>query len=779
MNLSFLPKIILRQWKHISSFELPRLRLLDADSSVMLLTSLIVGICSGIGAVLFRNLIEWLQKLAYQDISGLIQEYSPIHLILIPAIGGAFVGPLVYYFAREAKGHGVPEVMESLELRGGRIRPRVVIVKSLASSICIASGGSVGREGPIAQIGSALGSLVGQVLKLSEDRIRTLVACGAAGGIAATFNAPIAGAVFALEVLLRRFGSVYFGAVVISAVTADVIAHYFEGDQRTFLTPDYALNNPWELLLYTLMGILSALAAVGFSRLLYFSEDIWSLLRIPEPIKPILGGIMLGILGVFSFQVEGFPRIFGVGYNTIESSLFSQLTLQMTFVLLLLKLLATTLTLGSGGSGGIFAPSLFMGAMLGGTFGHIAHSMFPETVAPSGAYALVGMAAFFGGVAHAPITAILILFEMTGDYQIILPLMLATVVSTIVSRNVSRDSIYTLKLKRRGVVLSQDTQAIDLMQGVTAEMAMNPEKDEVHLNMPLVELMSTFSSTHFHALPVIKQNSELAGLVTIKELDKLKTQGSFESKTVKDILSVKNPPTILPHQPVWMALRHLEDQGEGCVPVVAESGSKKLLGVLRRIDIIRAYNKAVSERAQDQHHDEILNIRQLNRSGLTEVTIKPDSPFVGKRVKEMRLGEDTLIVSVRRNNSLRIVGGETIFHARDKVTIFAENPKADFIEKYLNGALGEVEVFKQSLVSHREVVIPPESAANQKQIRDLNIPEDCVLVKIVRERQIILPRGDTVLMSGDIVEIFGINQKLNEAVLCLTYNEQKDSKNSN
>ena len=772
MNFSYLPKTISRYWKQISSFEFTRLRLLDADSSVMLLTSLIVGICSGVGAVLFRNLIDWLQNLAYRDITGLMQEYYPLHLILIPAIGGAFVGPLVYYFAREAKGHGVPEVMESLELRGGRIRPRVVIVKSLASSICIASGGSVGREGPIAQIGSALGSIVGQVLKLSEDRVRTLVACGAAGGIAATFNAPIAGAVFALEVLLRRFGSVYFGAVVISAVTADVIAHYFEGDQRTFLTPDYALNSPWELLLYTLMGMLAALAAVGFSRLLYFSEDMWSLIRVPEPTKPILGGIMLGVLGIFSFQVDGFPRVFGVGYDTIESSLFSQLTLQMTFGLLLLKLLATTLTLGSGGSGGIFAPSLFMGAMLGGTFGHIAHSIFPETVAPSGAYALVGMAAFFGGVAHAPITAILILFEMTGDYQIILPLMLATVVSTIVSRNVSRDSIYTLKLKRRGVILSQDTQAIDLMQGVTAGMAMNRETEAVQQDMHLVELMSIFSSTHYNALPVIKQNSELAGLVTIKELDLIRTQGSLESKTVADILSVKDPQTILPNQPVWMALRHLEAQGEGCVPVVAETGSKKLLGVLRRIDIIRAYNKAVSERAQDQHHDEILNIRQLNRSGLTEVTLSPDSPFVGKRVKELRLGEDTLMVSVRRNNSLRIVRGETILHAGDQVTIFAENPKADFIEEYLNGSLEDLDVSEQSLVSHREVAIPPESVANQKRIRDLNFPEDCVLVKIIRDRRIILPRGETVLQTGDTVEIFGIDQKLNEAVLCLTAREQ-------
>jgi len=768
MNFStFFKKYKYRWQKFIKSHPL-QWRLLDADSSVMLVTSLIVGIGAGLGAVLFRRLIDWIHNFAYNDIAGILAEWYPLHLIVIPALGGAIVGPLVYYFAREAKGHGVPEVMEALELRGGKIRPRVVVVKSLASSVCIASGGSVGREGPIAQIGSALGSLIGQLLKLSEDRVRTLVACGAAGGIAATFNAPIAGAVFALEVLLRRFGSVYFGAVVISAVTADVIAHYFEGDSRTFLTPEYTMQSPWELLLYTLMGFIAALAAVGFSRLLYFSEDIWGLIRIPEPAKPLLGGILLGLLGIISYQIDGFPRVFGVGYETIENTLFSQLTLQVTFGLLLLKLVATTLTLGSGGSGGIFAPSLFMGAMLGASFGQIAHTIFPEIVAPSGAYALVGMAAFFGGAAHAPITAILILFEMTGDYQIILPLMLSTVLSTIVSRNLSPDSIYTLKLKRRGVELSQDTQAIDLMQGVTAEIAMNCETDAVSSDMSLIELMSTFSSTHYHALPVVQNETELVGLITINELDHVRSKGTLESKTIADILTINNPATILPHQPVWMALRHLEAQGEGCVPVVSESGKNILQGVLRRIDIIRAYNKAVTKRAQDQHHSEILNIRKLNQSGLSEVTLRADSPNVGKRVKELHLGGDALIVSVRRAGNLRIVRGETILHAEDQVTIFSEKPKSEFLEKYLNGTLEDSDVPEKLLVCHREVEIPPESSIDGQRIRDINLPEDCVLVKIVRNRQIILPRGNTLLQVGDIVEIFGMEEKLAEAEQQLT-----------
>ena len=768
MKFSVFSKIFSKQSPEFIKAHLPKWRLLDADSSVMLITSLIVGIGAGLGAVLFRRLIDWIHNFAYSDIAGIFAEWYPLHLIIIPALGGAIVGPLVYYFAREAKGHGVPEVMEALELRGGKIRPRVVVVKALASSVCIASGGSVGREGPIAQIGSALGSFVGQTLKLSEERVRTLVACGAAGGIAATFNAPIAGAVFALEVLLRRFGSVYFGAVVISAVTADVIAHYFEGDSRTFLTPEYTMQSPWELLLYTLMGFVAALAAVGFSRLLYFSEDIWNLIRIPEPTKPLFGGILLGLLGIVSYQIDGFPRVFGVGYETIENPLFSQLTLQVTFGLLLLKLVATTLTLGSGGSGGIFAPSLFMGAMLGASFGQIAHTIFPEIVAPSGAYALVGMAAFFGGVAHAPITAILILFEMTGDYQIILPLMLSTVLSTIVAKNLSPDSIYTLKLKRRGVELSEDTQAIDLMQGVTAEIAMNCETEAVPLDLPLVELMSTFSSTHYHALPVVQNETELVGLITINELDQLRSKGTLESKTIADILTFNNPATIRPHEPVWMALRHLEDQGEGCVPVVSETGKNILLGVLRRIDIIRAYNKAVSQRAQVQHHAEILNIRKLNQSGLTEVTLRAESPNVGKRVKELHLGGDALIVSVRRGGKLRIVRGETILHAGDQVTIFAEIPKSEFLENYLNGTLKDSELQQKSLVCHREVEIPPGSTIDGMRIRELNLPEDCVLVKIMRNSQIILPRGNTLLQIGDIIEIFGMEEKLSEAEKQLT-----------
>ncbi len=273
-------------------------RLLDqraiSESGIIMITALVVGGGAGLGAVFFRWLIKSVQTLAYDGLAGLMSNISDFYLLVIPAVGGAIYGPLIYRFAREAKGHGVPEVMEAVALHGGRIRPRVAVIKSLASAICIGTGGSVGREGPIAQIGSALGSTVGQLLNLSDERVRNLVACGAAGGIAATFNAPIAGSIFALEVILGRLEVTYFGAVVISSVTAAVVAHAFERGAFAFAVPQYALVSSWELLLYTLLGVLAAISAVGFIRLLYASEDLWDRIRLPEYIKPIAGGILLG-----------------------------------------------------------------------------------------------------------------------------------------------------------------------------------------------------------------------------------------------------------------------------------------------------------------------------------------------------------------------------------------------------------------------------------------------------------------------------------------------------
>ena len=655
-----------------------------SESGAILFTALIVGIGAGLGAVFFRWLIGGVHTLAYDGLAGMLEGIYPFYLLAIPALGGAIFGPLIYRFAREAKGHGVPEVMEAVALRGGRIRPRVAVIKSLASAICIGTGGSVGREGPIAQIGSALGSTVGQLFRLSDDRVRNLVACGAAGGIAATFNAPIAGSVFALEVILGQFHATYFGAVVISAVVADVVAHVFEGDMRAFAVPEYVLISPWELLFYALLGLLAALTAVGFTRLLYLSEDLWDKLRFPEYLKPVLGGVLLGVVGILTPKIDGFPRVFGVGYDTITQALSGELALQMTVVLLFAKILATIVTLGSGGSGGIFAPSLFMGAMLGEAFGQVVHALFPAITAPVGAYALVGMAAVFSGAAHAPITAILILFEMTGDYHIILPLMLTTVMATLVSRLISRESIYTLKLTRRGVHLQQG-QDIDVMQSVSVRDAMTTDVDTVPLTMSLDELAGEFSRSHHHGFPVVDGTGELAGVVSIQDLERAKTAGPIDGRTVADIMTREGLLVAYPYEPMWKALRRLGRRDVGRLPVVEEEGSRRLVGAVRRSDIIRAYDQAIAARAHHQHQADVLRLGQVDGTSFLHLRIPFDSSAVGQRISDLELPEECLIISVRRGRKLHMAHGYTTLESGDRVTVFAGSDCVSDVQRLLTG----------------------------------------------------------------------------------------------
>ena len=649
-------------------------------------TALLVGASAGFGAVAFRWLIEAVDILAYNRLAGLLANITPYHLFIIPAIGGVIFGPIIYWFAHETKGPGIAEVMQAMVIRGGRIRPRVAVVKALVSSICIGTGGSVGREGPIAQIGSSIGSAVGQVLNLSDERIRSLVACGAAGGVAATFNAPIAGSIFALEVILGSFQAVNFGMVVISAVVADVIAHTFGGNLRAFVIPEYILVSPWELLLYLALGTMAAVLSVAFSRLLYLSGDLWDAIPLPEYLKPAVGGLLLGGVGILTFKIDGFPRVFGVGYNSISHAIFGKLAIGETIGLFFSKMLATCLTLGAGGSGGVFAPLLFMGAMLGSSFGQLAHQLFPGITAPSGAYATVGMAAFFSAASHAPITAILILFEMTGDYGIILPLMLTTVISYLLSLSISRESIYTLKLARIGVYWQQG-QDIDVMQGVTVREAMTTDVDVVSLNLSLDELAGEFDRTHHHGFPTVNAEGELAGVVSIGDLERARTIGSIEGKTVMDIATTEGLLMAYPHEQMWLALRRLGLHDVSRLPVVEQEGSRRLVGVVRRGDIIRAYQHAILKKAHHIHQREVLHLNKLDDAGFVHIDISAQTPALGKRVVEINLPPESLIISVRRGRKLNVVHGDTILQEGDRVTVFGDRDTIPQVRQCLTGEI--------------------------------------------------------------------------------------------
>ncbi len=565
--------------------------------------SILVGIIAGFGAVAFRWLIINFQAFFIGGGSEILGFMGRYYIILIPAFGGLIVGLLIYFGAREAKGHGVPEVMEAVAIKGGKIRPRVSIVKALASSVCIGSGGSVGREGPIVQIGSSFGSAVGQWLRLSEDWVRTLVACGAAGGISATFNAPIGGVFFALEVILGRFVSTRFGYVVISSVIADVISRIFIGDKASFGIVPYDTVSYWELIPYAILGIMAAVVGYIFINILYKSEDIFDSWHIPDYIKPLIGGIGIGLIGLYSYDVlgVGYGEVYWASTMSADQALLGEIALDSLLILLVLKIAGTSLTLGSGGSGGIFAPSLFMGAMLGGAFGTVTHQLFPGTTAASGAYAMVGMAAMFAGVAKSPITAVIILFEMTMDYKIILPLLIAVVASTVVSRMLSGESIYTLKLIRRGVDIRQLEQT-GPMREIKVGETMTQNFPAVLPEMKVSELITRLRRSGHHGFPVVDEKERFIGMVTMADVETVVSNEDPENITVNDILTT-TVITAYPDEYLHDVFVKLGGNDVGRIPVVDRTHPEKLLGVLRRQDVIRAYTKAVSK-ASRQRTDE-------------------------------------------------------------------------------------------------------------------------------------------------------------------------------
>jgi len=568
----------------------------------------VVGIIAGFGAVVFWKLIEIFSWFFFKGGAVALAPLGDYYVILVPAVGGLLFGPIIHFVSREAKGEGPPEVMEAVAVKGGWIRKRVMPLKVLVSSLCIGSGGSVGREGPIVQIGSSIGSSIGQWLHLSDEWLKTLVLCGAAGGISATFNAPLAGIIFALEVIAGRFITPRLGYIVISSVSADVIARIFlftEEHPTSFVVPQYSIVSYWEILPYAVLGVVVAFIAIGFVRFFYKTEDLIVRLNIPEYLKPAIIGIIIGLIGLY------YPQIFGVGYGVhygvggvliergaVEQVLAGQIGLITLVAVLILKMVATSLTLGGGGSGGIFAPSLFIGAMLGGVFGIGVHQLFPAVTAPSGAYALVGMAAFFAVVVRGPITAIIILFEMTRDYALILPLMTAVVIGTIVARHFTPESIYTLRLLRRGINISALEQTSP-MRRVTVGQAMTYDYPAIPPTMPVSELMNELRRTGYHGLPVVDKDGNLCGIVTPSDVEKAMSKGHPEDLTVDDIAS-KSLIVAYPDQSLHDVLVKLGARDVGRIPVVDRSNPKRLLGMLQRPDIIRAYVRVVARKPHSQ-----------------------------------------------------------------------------------------------------------------------------------------------------------------------------------
>ena len=655
-------------------------RLNPSETQVLVASGIAVGIGAGVGAVLFRYLIQFFEYVFFDVVEpALATVFGSAAVIFIPALGGLIFGPLIYFFAREAKGHGVPEVMQAVALRGGRIRPVVAVVKSLASALCIGSGGSVGREGPIVQIGSALGSTFGQLLRMSDDRVRTLVACGAAGGIAATFNAPIAGVFFALEIILGEFTTRAFGIVVLSSLTASVIGRAAFGNVAAFPVPSYELVSVSELPLYALLAAIAAVVGFGFTRTLYWFEDRFDDIRMKEYLKPVPGGLMVGLLGL------GLPQIFGVGYPAMEKALHGEYVFGLLSILILAKVLAVSLTIGSGGSGGVFAPSLFVGAMLGTSFGSVIHTLLPNSTAPAGAYGLVGMAAVFAAAAHAPITAVIILFELTGDYKIILPLMGAVVIATLVSEALSKETIYTLKLRRQGIDLLAGGE-VDLLRSIKVFEAMTTSVPVISRDHSVAEASELLGQSREHALALINKAGELTGLATIGDVN----TAMMENKPGLPLSGIATRPvvTVFPDETLSQAMKRMNVRDVQQLPVVRRTNPKRMLGMLRRNDISRAYSQAMLERMESEHRRPV-KPSDLRGTQLVEVPVDPTSPFVGVQLKTLDLPRDVLVIAVERGEETVIPHGDTLLEAGDRMLFLVQQERVVAFHEHLATRLGE------------------------------------------------------------------------------------------
>ena len=562
----------------------------------------LVGVVSGITAVLFRYLIITISTL-FVMIPAIL---GILGWLVIPVIGGLIVAFIVVRFAPEAKGHGVPEVMEAYVLQNGKMRLRVPLLKSLASAICIGSGGSCGREGPIAQIGAGVGSALAIRLKLDKQETKTLLLCGLSSGIAATFNAPLGGALFGIEVLAGGILGFSILPVILASVVATAVADLILGDTVSFIVEGFTLGHPIELVFYLILGIVLGVASVIWMRGFYFIEDMFEKIRVSKYALPAIGGLLTGMLAIGTLYLESvfgyvgafgtqpvYPAIMGVGYAFIDASLAGTVVLGALVVFGVLKILATSFTLGSGGSGGVFAPTLFIGAAFGGALGLVFSIIVPGLVPESSVitFALVGMAALFAGSGRAPITCIVIIMEMTQDYFLILPLMIAVSASFLVSSLIEEESIYTMKLSRRGVHISRGTH-IGALKSITVKEIMTESPTVLSPDMTTSEVFKIIDDTHHTKFPVVVDEKRVIGILIAEDLFQSIKREDGKENLVRDLMN-PNFLHLSPGCTMDAALQAMMKRDEGHAVIVNPMKPDIMIGYITKADVLKAYEIAI------------------------------------------------------------------------------------------------------------------------------------------------------------------------------------------
>ena len=560
------------------------------DSIFPLLLALLIGALAGLGAVFFRWLIGFETALVWSGDGGFLAQYQQADPWLqfgAPVLAGLVMGPLLAWFVPEVRGPGVPEVMASLALRDGIIRHRVTMAKSFATATFIAAGCSVGREGPIVQIGSSIGSSLTQLFRLGPDHRRLAVACGAAAGIAATFQAPMAGTLFAVEVLLFNLEVASLSNIVIAAVTGTVVSKLFWSDEIVFQIPFFTLNHPAELLLYFGLGIAAGLFSLLFMAFVFGLTRLLERIKIPLYLAPALGGLVVGVIGLVK------PAALGVGYETVNLLLHGHVALAAAVLLLLAKLITTSACVGSGMSGGIFAPSLFLGAVLGSIIGSLGQLIWPVATLSPAHFALVGMGAVVAGTTLAPITAILTIFELTYNYEVVLPLMTACIPAIIVVRLLHGYSIYETRLLIQGIRIVRGHDA-NRLRNMTVEQYLCRDFHPLRTRTPFQELVHEILTNPFPHFVVLDEQDRLAGVLTLRDVRQLLVDPGYSGEGIVAADLMKSSViTVDEGQNLEEAFHLFARHSISFMPVLARDDEKKVVGCLKKDDLLNAYNQHV------------------------------------------------------------------------------------------------------------------------------------------------------------------------------------------
>jgi len=623
--------------------------------------ALVVGVGAGLGAVVLVRALGYVsQFVVYLAQAG--PSLGKGWLFLFIPAGLWLAWAISAMWAPEAAGHGVPQILVSMALRGGQIPLRVPIVKTVATALTIGVGGSAGREGSIAQIGAGIGSFIGKVTKLEEVEVRALVAAGAGAGIAATFNAPIAGMFFAMEVILRDVSIRHLHTIAIASVAGAVVSQALIGDELTFNVSPYSLDDPKELVLYAILGLIAVGLAIAFIEALDWFTIVPD--RMIQWMRPLVMGLGIAAIGAVA------PQVLGTGQRFISAVLSQEVSnAWWIFALLAIaKLIATSATLGGKGAGGIFMPSLFMGAVAGSAFAILVDPLWGGRPLDSGAFALVGMAAVFAGVSRASFTSILIVFEITGDYGLVLPLMLAVAIATILTNRLHPESAYTAPLVRMGIH-TVPTDQVDLLARITIGDLELRAPITVAPTDTLTKVEGVLRRNRANGVAVVDEQGRLVGIVS--DSDILRIGGASDQHVAADAMT-PNPVTVSADVPVSDALERMAVLGVGRLPVVDRHHPDRIEAMFRREDAISAYHLALGTAARTGDLPQRVATPTTASTKYLEFEIPPGSPADRRKIREVPWPEGCIVVSVHRGNELLVASGDLELRAGDALTVLGD-----------------------------------------------------------------------------------------------------------